>query len=103
MNLFGKARASKTTPKDAIVKLRETLEMLEKREKYLQTKIDNELKFAKLNATKNKRGGSMKVDQKYWRSRYFSMVKRGDLHGGFSLGTDRPGPLAGSRSKTALE
>jgi charged multivesicular body protein 4 len=57
MNLFGKARASKSTPKDAIVKLRETLEMLEKREKYLQTKIDNELRFAKANAGKNKRGG----------------------------------------------
>jgi len=56
MNLFGKARASKSTPKDAIVKLRETLEMLEKREKYLQTKIDNELRFAKANAGKNKRG-----------------------------------------------
>lgn len=64
MNLFGKARASKTTPKDAIVKLRETLEMLEKREKYLQTKIDNELKFAKLNATKNKRGERAKASVK---------------------------------------
>ncbi|KAJ3045017.1 ESCRT-III subunit protein snf7 [Rhizophlyctis rosea] len=54
MNLFGKK--AKTSPKDAIVRLRESLEMLEKREKYLQTKIDNELKFAKANASKNKRG-----------------------------------------------
>lgn len=30
--------------------------MLEKREKYLQTKIDSELKYAKANASKNKRG-----------------------------------------------
>jgi charged multivesicular body protein 4 len=30
--------------------------MLEKREKYLQTKIDAELTVAKANATKNKRG-----------------------------------------------
>ena len=58
MNLFGKAKAQKTTPKDAIVRLRESLEMLEKREKYLQTKIDAELKVAKANATKNKRGMS---------------------------------------------
>ncbi|KAI9003884.1 Snf7-domain-containing protein [Hyaloraphidium curvatum] len=64
MNLFGKARASKTTPKDAIVKLRETLEMLEKREKYLQTKIDAELKFAKLNAAKNKRAALMALKRK---------------------------------------
>ncbi|KAJ1641645.1 ESCRT-III subunit protein snf7, partial [Dispira simplex] len=45
----------KPTPKDAIVKLRESLLMLEKRETFLQTRIDNELKTAKLNATKNKR------------------------------------------------
>jgi charged multivesicular body protein 4A/B len=56
MNLFGKAKAVKTTPKDAIVRLRESLDMLEKREKFLSTKIDAELKMAKLNATKNKRG-----------------------------------------------
>lgn len=55
MNLFGKAKA-KASPKDAIVRLRESLEMLEKREKYLQTKIDTELKLAKQNATTNKRG-----------------------------------------------
>lgn len=56
MNLFGKAKAAKTTPKDAIIRLRESLEMLTKRENYLQTKIDNELRIAKTNATKNKRG-----------------------------------------------
>ncbi len=56
MNLFGKAKAAKATPKDAIVKLRESLEMLEKRERFLQTKIDAELGVAKANATKNKRG-----------------------------------------------
>lgn len=56
MHLFGKAKAAQATPKDAIVKLRESLDMLEKREKYLETKINNELKIAKDNATKNKRG-----------------------------------------------
>ena len=56
MHLFRSAKAAKTTPKDAIVRLRESLEMLEKREKYLQTKIDTELKYAKANASKNKRG-----------------------------------------------
>lgn len=55
MNLFGKAKQT-ATPKDAIIKLRESLEMLEKREKYLDTKIAAELQTAKLNATKNKRG-----------------------------------------------
>jgi charged multivesicular body protein 4 len=61
MNLFGKARAAKVTPKDAILKLQESLDMLEKREKYLGTKIENELKIAKMNATKNKRGELKKV------------------------------------------
>ncbi|KAJ3000155.1 ESCRT-III subunit protein snf7 [Globomyces sp. JEL0801] len=55
MHLFGKAKATQASPKDAIIKLRESLEMLEKREKYLDTKIEAELKIAKSNATKNKR------------------------------------------------
>lgn len=56
MNLFfGKAKP-RTTAKDAIYKLRETLDMLEKRQTFLETKAENELKSAKLNATKNKRG-----------------------------------------------
>jgi charged multivesicular body protein 4 len=65
MNLFGKAKASSTTPKDAIIKLRESLEMLEKREKYLDTKIQAELKVAKANATKNKRGKLDEITKKY--------------------------------------
>ncbi|KAG2222837.1 hypothetical protein INT45_000452 [Circinella minor] len=55
MNLFfGKAK-SKATAKDAIIKLRETLDMLEKREAFLEGKANNELKIAKFNATKNRR------------------------------------------------
>jgi charged multivesicular body protein 4 len=56
MNLFGKAKKQAPTPKDSIVGLRETLDMLEKRERFLQTKIDNEVKLAKANVTKNKKG-----------------------------------------------
>ena len=55
MNLFF-GRKTKVTPKDSIVELRNTLQMLEKRETFLQTKIDNELKIAKANAAKNRRG-----------------------------------------------
>ncbi len=58
-NLFGKAsEVPKATPKDAIVRLRENLEMLDKREKYLLQKIDQELVVAKQNAAKNKRGNT---------------------------------------------
>lgn len=56
MNLFGKAKAQQPSAKDSIVRLRETLEMLEKRERFLQTKVDNEVNLAKANVTKNKRG-----------------------------------------------
>ncbi|RKO96793.1 hypothetical protein CAUPRSCDRAFT_1111, partial [Caulochytrium protostelioides] len=55
MNLFGRAKAAKTTPKDAILNLRASLEMLEKREKNLQAKIDNENRIARANVTKNRR------------------------------------------------
>ncbi len=54
MKLFGKAQKA-PTPKDALGKLKETLDMLQKREDYLQTKITKELTVAKQNATKNKR------------------------------------------------
>lgn len=63
MNLFGKAK-TKPNPKDAIVKLRESLEMLEKRETFLQQKIENELKTARLNASKNKRAALMALKRK---------------------------------------
>ncbi|CAO3660285.1 unnamed protein product [Umbelopsis ramanniana] len=64
MNLFfGKAK-SKTTAKDSIVKLRETLAMLEKRQAHLETKAENEYKIAKLNATKNRRVALMALKKK---------------------------------------
>ncbi|KAI8824079.1 Snf7-domain-containing protein [Fimicolochytrium jonesii] len=55
MNLFRRAQVSKTAPKDAIVKLRESLEQLEKRQNHLQMKADTQLKIAKANVTKNKK------------------------------------------------
>ncbi|RKP39773.1 Snf7 family, partial [Dimargaris cristalligena] len=54
----------KASPKDAIVKIRENLLMLEKREAFLQTRIDNELKAAKLNATTNKRAALAALKRK---------------------------------------
>lgn len=44
------------TPQEAIQKLRETEEMLGKKQEYLEKKIDQELMTAKKNGTKNKRG-----------------------------------------------
>jgi charged multivesicular body protein 4 len=62
MHLF--ARSKKPTPKEAIVKLRETLLLLEKRESFLQSKIDAELRLARENATKNKRSALMALKRK---------------------------------------
>ncbi|KAG2176420.1 hypothetical protein INT43_005660 [Umbelopsis isabellina] len=55
---------SKTTAKDSIVKLRETLSMLEKRQAHLETKAENEYKIAKLNATKNRRVALLALKKK---------------------------------------
>ncbi|KAG0230031.1 ESCRT-III subunit protein snf7 [Actinomortierella wolfii] len=64
MKLFSGLGRAKPTPKDSIVQLRETLQMLEKRETFLQAKVDNELKIAKANATKNRRAALMALKRK---------------------------------------
>jgi charged multivesicular body protein 4 len=54
MSYFGARRDSKQAARDAIVSLRQQLQMIEKKEDYLQKKIDEELKKAKANAVSNK-------------------------------------------------
>lgn len=62
MSLFGKlfggqGKGGKSpTPQEAIQRLRETEEMLAKKQEFLEKKIDHELMTAKKNGTKNKRG-----------------------------------------------
>ncbi|KAJ2683987.1 ESCRT-III subunit protein snf7 [Coemansia spiralis] len=63
MNLFF-AKKEKTTPKDAIINLRETLSMLEKREAHIQSKINVESKIARENATTNKRAAIAALKRK---------------------------------------
>ena len=46
------------SPQEAIQKLRETEEMLTKKQEFLEKKIEQELQIAKKNGTKNKRGGA---------------------------------------------
>lgn len=53
----GKHRSrSGPSPQEAIHKLRETEEMLTKKQEYLEKKIQQEIMIAKKNGTKNKRG-----------------------------------------------
>lgn len=54
--LFGKKDDAAPTTGEAIQKLRETEEMLNKKQAFLETKIDQEILVAKKNASKNKRG-----------------------------------------------
>ncbi|KAJ6599116.1 vacuolar-sorting protein SNF7 [Mycena vulgaris] len=53
MSYFGR-RDTKQSAREAIVGLRQQLQMIEKKEDHLQKKIDQELKIAKANAVSNK-------------------------------------------------
>jgi hypothetical protein len=59
MGYFGGRRDSKQSAREAIVNLRQQLQMLEKKEDHLQKKIDEEVKKAKANAVTNKAGTSV--------------------------------------------
>jgi len=54
MSYFGGRKDPKSTTREAIVTLRQQLQMLEKKEDYLNKKIEEELKKAKANAISNK-------------------------------------------------
>ena len=56
MSYFGGRRDPKQSSRDAIVTFRQQLQMIEKKEDYLQKKIDEEMKKAKANAVSNKAG-----------------------------------------------
>lgn len=56
MSYFGGRRDPKQSSRDAIVTLRQQLQMLEKKEEHLQRKIDEDMKKARANAVSNKAG-----------------------------------------------
>ncbi|EIW61449.1 ESCRT-III subunit protein SNF7 [Trametes versicolor FP-101664 SS1] len=56
MSYFGGRRDPKQSSRDAIVTLRQQLQMIEKKEEYLQKKIEEEVKKARANAVSNKAG-----------------------------------------------
>lgn len=53
--LFGGKKDTGPTPQEAIQKLRDTEEMLVKKQEYLEKKMDQEIATAKKHGTKNKR------------------------------------------------
>ena len=66
MSVSEKAASSE----EAIQKLRETEEMLQKKSDFLEKKIENELATAKKNGIKNKRGTILVI---YWLLYFFTL------------------------------
>ncbi|KAG5998718.1 ESCRT-III subunit protein snf7 [Claviceps spartinae] len=58
------AQARKDSPKNAILSLRTQLDMLQKREKHLQSQIDEQLDIARKNATSNKNAAKAALRRK---------------------------------------
>ncbi|KAL5527577.1 SNF7 [Sanghuangporus baumii] len=64
MSYFGGRKDPKQSTREAIVTLRQQLQMLEKKEEYLQKKVDEELKKAKANAVTNKAAATAALRRK---------------------------------------
>lgn len=56
-NLFSRSKSTPaSTTTESIIKLRETEELLMKKQEFLEEKLEAELKVAKANVSSNKRG-----------------------------------------------
>jgi len=64
MSFFGGRPDPRQTARDAIVTLRQQLQMIERKEEYLQKKIEDELKKAKANAVSNKAAATAALRRK---------------------------------------
>lgn len=64
MSYFGGRRDPKQSTRDAIVDLRQHVQMIDKKEEYLQKKIEEDLKKAKANAVSNKAVASAALKRK---------------------------------------
>lgn len=62
--MFGRKGAKDPSPQDAIQRLRETEEMLQKKSDFLEKKIEQEIAIAKKNGTKNKRAALQALKRK---------------------------------------
>ena len=58
MSYFGARRDPRQAARDAIVNLRQQLQMIDKKEEHLQKKIEEETKKARANAVSNKTGST---------------------------------------------
>ena len=94
MSYFGARRDSKQTTREAIVTLRQQLQMIEKKEEYLQKKIEEELKKARANAVSNKPGACLPP----WRLRGRVLKDCGIVCSGDRGAEAQEGDRAGARA-----
>ena len=59
MSYFGARKDPRQAARDAIVNLRQQLQMIDKKEEHLQKKIEEETKKARANAVSNKPGSTL--------------------------------------------
>ncbi|EJD01243.1 uncharacterized protein FOMMEDRAFT_158374 [Fomitiporia mediterranea MF3/22] len=64
MSYFGGRKDPKQTTREAIVTLRQQLQMLEKKEEHLQKKVEEEMKKARANAVTNKQAATAALRRK---------------------------------------
>lgn len=73
--MFGGKKEQAPSTGEAIQKLRETENMLIKKQEFLESKIEEELNIARKNASKNKRGKHALHDRTKLRRLYYNVDK----------------------------
>ncbi|EFA06401.1 charged multivesicular body protein 4b [Tribolium castaneum] len=95
--MFGKKEEKAPTTGEAIQKLRETEDMLIKKQEYLESKIDQEILTAKKNASKNKRAAIQALKRK---KRYEKQLQQ--IDGTLSTIEMQREALEGANTNTAV-
>uniref|UniRef100_A0A8D8QH29 Charged multivesicular body protein 4b n=1 Tax=Cacopsylla melanoneura TaxID=428564 RepID=A0A8D8QH29_9HEMI len=96
-NIFGKTEEKGPTTGEAIQKLRETEDMLIKKQEFLEKKIDQEITVAKANGTKNKRAAIQALKRK---KRYEKQLQQ--IDGTLSTIEMQREALEGANTNTAV-
>ncbi|KAL1462421.1 hypothetical protein WDU94_014255 [Cyamophila willieti] len=96
-NIFGKTEEKGPTTGEAIQKLRETEDMLIKKQEFLEKKIEQEINVAKANGTKNKRAAIQALKRK---KRYEKQLQQ--IDGTLSTIEMQREALEGANTNTAV-
>lgn len=96
-NIFGKTEEKGPTTGEAIQKLRETEDMLIKKQEFLEKKIEQEINIARTNGTKNKRAAIQALKRK---KRYEKQLQQ--IDGTLSTIEMQREALEGANTNTAV-